>query len=128
MNTLLKSFLGTALVCVSLNAQAILLSLVPDSQNVPVGSAVAVDLMISGLGDHAAPSLGAFDVNVNFDPGLFSVNPGSITFGGGLGDPNSAGETSIQVDTGTAGLANLVEVSLLEVNPTSCVFCTGPLS
>ena len=79
----------------------------PLSQTVSVGSTVTVDLVVSGLADNAAPSLGTFDLNVNFDPSILTFN-GAI-FGSqldlfGLGD--------ISFATLGVGTVNLFELSL----------------
>lgn len=122
MNTIFKGLAGAIALSASLGVQAITLSLTPSVSSTPVGSQVSVDLLIEGLGDHTAPSLGAFEVNLGFAPALFSLD--SIAFDGHLGDPLS--EAFAQVDTNTAGLAKLFETSFLEVNAASCVFCLGP--
>ena len=62
-----------------LPAKAILLSFEPASQIVPVGEPVSVDLVISGLEDYTAPSLGAFDLDIHFDPTILAFD--SATFG-----------------------------------------------
>jgi hypothetical protein len=51
----------------------------PPAQFVPVGSTANVQLVISGLGNHAAPSLGDYDVLVAFDPNI--LGSPSVTFG-----------------------------------------------
>jgi hypothetical protein len=54
-------------------AHAVLLSFVPASQSVVIGSAVSIDLVISGLGDHMPPSLSTFDLDVSFDPAIVTL-------------------------------------------------------
>ena len=66
------------LSAVTLNA-AILLSISPQSQTDPIGSAVQVQVAVSGLGHNAAPSLGAYDFNIAFNPAVLSFS--SLTFG-----------------------------------------------
>lgn len=61
------------------NAQAIAIGLSPSSANIELGNQVDVDLIISDLGDGFAPSLGAFDFNVNFDSTILDFS--SLTFG-----------------------------------------------
>ncbi len=57
----------------------------------------------------------------------FSLGAGDLSFASNLGDPDpAANETSITLDTSTAGLAKLFEVSLLEANVATCVFCAPP--
>ena len=89
------------------SVQAATISIVPSSQTINVSETAAVDLVISGLGNFASPSLGAFDVDVTFDDSILSFN--SETFGTLLG-------SSIQgVDTSTSGVVRLGEVSLESV-------------
>ena len=45
----------------------IMLEFDPGMQEVAVGDTVDVGIVISGLGDDVAPSLGAFDLDVTFD-------------------------------------------------------------
>lgn len=74
---IMKTFCGGALVVGfllsfgSATAQ-IAIDTVPSSQNAPLGTTVAVDLVISGLGNFAPPSLGTFDIDVTFDPSILS--------------------------------------------------------
>lgn len=85
------------------------LSFAPGSQSVSPGSTASVDLVISGLADSGAPSLGAFDLVVSFDASLLSLQ--SVVFGSGLGD-SSLGD----VDEGSAPSAagvNLFSLSFL---------------
>ena len=120
---LLLSVLGLSLVISAGRAQAISLTFVPASQNVGVGNTAAVALQISGLGDHTAPSLGTFDLEVSFDPALLALD--SVVFGPALGDP-SAGEATTSVETSTPGVLGLFEVSFLEGSSSTCVFCLPP--
>jgi hypothetical protein len=63
-------------------ADAVTVGLDPASQDVYVGNDVNVDAVISGLGDHAPPSLSAYDVDVTYDSSLLGLN--SIDFGTNL--------------------------------------------
>lgn len=81
---MMRTFCGVALVVGILlsfrNAAAqITIDIVPSSQDASLGTMVAVDLVISGLGDFAAPSLGTFDLDVTFDPVILAFN--SAVFG-----------------------------------------------
>lgn len=90
------------------SVQAATISIVPSSQTINVSETTAADLVISGLGNFASPSLGGFDIDVTFDDSILSFN--SETFGTLLG-------ASIQdVDTSTPGVVNLFEVSLESVS------------
>ncbi len=84
---------------------AVVIDFVPSAQTVPLGAAVGVDLVISGLGDFTAPSLGAFDLDATYDASVLSA--ASVTLTPFLGD-------SIQgVDVSTPGFIDLFVISLL---------------
>jgi hypothetical protein len=83
----------------------IILSIEPASQAFNSASSVSVDLVISGLGDHTSPSLGAFDLALSYDPSVLSAV--SVTFGTQLGMSALAG-----TDLGTPGTIHLDDVSL----------------
>lgn len=93
MKNRLIATIATALaMCLALPASAAIIGFNPSSQSVNVGSTTTVDLIISGLGDGAAPSLGTFDVDIGFDSSILTFN--GATFGNqldlfGLGDINS---------------------------------------
>ena len=99
--------LGLLAICFALPAAAITIGFSPSSQSVSPGSITTVDLVASGLVDSAAPSLGAFDLDVSFNPAVLSFN--GVIFGNqldlfGLGDINAI--------TPGAGILNLFELSL----------------
>ncbi len=75
-------------LCASV-CSGVTLEVVPSSQRVDVGETLTVDVNIWGLGEFAAPSLGAFDVTLSFDPAVLGF--ADITFGPYLGD-EAAGE------------------------------------
>jgi hypothetical protein len=85
-------------------AQAVTLTLEPASPTIAVGQSVDVDLTISGLGDLAPPSLGAFSVEITFGDSILTFD--SAAYGSFLGDPNDLLETDIitTVGTGVIGL------------------------
>lgn len=91
------------------SASAISLSFLPSTQVVNQGDSVAVELVISGLGNQTAPSLGVFDLNVDFNPSLISLS--QVTFGNGLNLGNSGGSSSTASMT-IPGSINLFEFSL----------------
>ena len=111
MNTLLRFGLGVAFssVLVASPALAISISVLPAAQSAGVGDSVSVDLVISGLEDGGAPSVGAFDLDVTFDPLILAA--GSVTFGAFLGD-EALGE-ALTASSVSAGLIDLAAVSLL---------------
>jgi len=99
-----------AAVCLSLfgtAAQAAIITVVPSTASVEAGTPFSVDLVISDLGDGAAPSVGIFDIDFGFDPAL--VGFVSATFGDQL---DILGLGSLQdVDDSVAGTVNLFELS-----------------
>lgn len=89
-------------------AQAFELSISPPNQGASVGSPVNAAVQVSGLGNGTAPSLGAYDINVNFDSNVLSYQ--SFNFGTQLGGPANSVQSVSQPSGGTI---NLAEVSLL---------------
>ena len=91
--------------------EAATVTLTPPTQVVQQG-VVEVELTISGLGNSAAPSLGAFDINISFNPTILSFNTAQF------GDPNLGDQLDV-FDLGSitevrdnAGVVNLIELSL----------------
>jgi len=77
-------FLGFV-VFFSLSALAITIGFEPVSQEVVVGNPASVNLVISGLGDGTYPSLGGFDLFIEYDPAILALS--DISFGDStLGD------------------------------------------
>jgi hypothetical protein len=111
MGNLLNQFVVFGIVAL-LNAQlvhaTILLSLVPPAAIVATGNTVNVNVSISGLGN--PPSVGAFDLDVGFNPAVLS--PTAVTFGSFLGDPLLF-EALTAFDFTTPGVVEFAEVSLL---------------
>jgi hypothetical protein len=99
--------------CSALNADAITVSVVPPNQNVGLGSPVNVSLQITGLGNLSAPTLGTFDLNLNFDPTILSFN--SAVFGdpvlGDQLDPTGLGNT-LNFSSPGFGTVELFDLSL----------------
>jgi hypothetical protein len=88
-------------------ADAFTLTLVPQSPSVTLGQVAWVDVIASDLADGAAPSLGAFDLNVSFDSSLLSVS--GVSFGSGL---DVLGNGSLQdFDASSPGVINAFEVA-----------------
>src|SRR5579864_1617094 len=98
-------------IATSVASADIILSLEPSSQSVALGSQATVDLNIAGLG--IPPSLGTFDVNINFDPSLLSFN--NFLFGdpvlGDQLDPTGGGNTFNFINPGV-GTVELFDLSL----------------
>jgi len=75
------SIFGFAILLIShpVLAGPITLGFGPNSQNATLGTAANVVVNISGLGAFTAPSLGTYDLVVNYDPAILSYN--SVAFG-----------------------------------------------
>ncbi|MGH9460678.1 MAG: hypothetical protein ACRD1X_05645, partial [Vicinamibacteria bacterium] len=71
--------------------QATTIEFVTPVQSLSLGDAASVDIFVSGLGNGTALSLGAFDLDVAFDPAI--LVPVSVTFASFLGDPLDPLET-----------------------------------
>jgi hypothetical protein len=93
-------------------ANALTLDFVPSSWSTTLGTPVDIELRISGLGAGGAPSLGAYDITLAFDPTILGFK--SFTFGDKtLGDQldwNGTG-TAAGFDGSVAGSLNVFEVS-----------------
>lgn len=102
-------------------------SILPAQQIVEAPGAFSVTVNISGLqADDPARLLGAFSVDLLFDPAVLSYFPSPpVGWGGALGDV-AAGQAVTTFDPSTPGVIHLGETSLLEANADTCVFCTGP--
>lgn len=97
----------------TLPAGAISIWLSPAQQTVAPSGTVDLTLRVSGLSTGAAPSLGLFDLNVNFDPAMLGFQ--SVAFGDpSLGNPLDAGAGSMEGTGGNplAGILNLYSLSL----------------
>lgn len=109
--TLISICFSTILFLNSGLAHAINLDFIPPSQTVVTGTPIDVGIAISRLGAGSAPSLGTFDVVVNFDPTILGFN--SVAYGDpGLGDQlDLFGFGSFIVTTPGLGFVNLFELS-----------------
>lgn len=109
----LRRCLFALLAMMSLNApvaQAVEIGLEPASIFAGTGDTIALDLVVSGLGDYAPDSLGGFDISIGFDPAIFAFT--SYTLGGYLGDLSLL--EALDIGFGDLGGAvNIAEVSLL---------------
>jgi hypothetical protein len=88
---------------------AISLSIDPSFQEIPVGGTASVNLVVSGLGDSAPPSIGAFAVSVAYDDSILSLT--SVLFGSYLGTPGV--DADAYVDASIPGEVYLDEVSFI---------------
>ena len=82
-----------------------------------------MNLEISGLTAGGPVSLGAFDLDVLYDPAILSFT--GADFGLFLGDP-ALGEADIFFDNPTPGVVFLDETSFLEADSDTCIFCIPP--
>lgn len=111
MTHLTRTLLG-CMAAIAIGAQSVgaaTLDLVPSATTVNSGDTISVDVTIGGLGNGHAPSLGAFDLDVGFNPALLQAT--GITFGPYLGDP-----LLLEALTDArllAGIIDIAEVSLL---------------
>ena len=91
-------------------AEAATVSLIPEQPSVSVGDTFLVDLNVAGLGANSAPSLGAFDITINF-PTLFTFN--NVTFG----DPILGDQLSLLGSgSATATVPGLNNTELIEIS------------
>ncbi|WP_039912430.1 hypothetical protein [Cellvibrio mixtus] len=107
----LRKFLVSLAVLFSVDASAISIDLIADHSSVVTGGTVVVQAKISGLDDNAAPSLGVYDLDFNFDSRLFSFK--NLIWGdsdkGNQLDLNGFG--SFQSAGSSTGSINLFELS-----------------
>lgn len=96
-------------LCFAGTAHAISITFSPSTQSVGAGSILQADLTISGVNvvDRSLP-LGAWDVNISFDPSILSFT--SATFGTNL-DVLGLGSTQ-NVSSLASGITELYEISL----------------
>jgi len=109
----------------------------------PAQQKATVTIAVSGLGNFTSPSLGAFDLDFTFVPGFFGITDlEQVIFLDGLGSPDNQtfinssgtlvpdsfglGEALTDAILFAPGELNLFEVSLLEANSVTCIFCIGP--
>ena len=109
--------LGTIALPAISSAQA--LGVNPDGLEVAVGDSFVMEYWIGGLGDHVAPSLGSFDVKMDFDESLVSYS--SSTVGDMLGDVG-AGQATATTTLVADGVevtetSNLTPAELIALQP-----------
>jgi hypothetical protein len=99
---------GLVMLGMSAGACAVTVSLSPSSSTIGVGGTTSVEVVVAGLGDQVAPSIGVFDINVSFDPGVLGLD--GVIFGAGL---DVLGSGSLQItDDSLPGAINVYELSL----------------
>lgn len=124
MKKFMTHIFGLALLAVSTQAGAVLLSLEPSSQDAVPTDAVSLDLTVSGLSAGGPDSIRDFDVDIFYDTAALTFSGYSL--GGFLGDIGLGEALDFSFGDLGGGIINLAEVSLLEPDAVSCVFCVGP--
>ncbi|MEM9293474.1 MAG: Ig-like domain-containing protein [Acidobacteriota bacterium] len=109
LRALLLVALGALTLAAGSASAQIVLEAVPDRVEIPPGGSLNVEVAVSGLGAFAAPSLGAYDVQLTFDPAVFDLT--EAVSGLELGDP-TLGQV-ISVATVGDGTYDALEISLL---------------
>lgn len=89
------------------------LSFIPSTRDIGLGEVRTVELQIGGV----FPSLGAFDIFIDFYPAVVSFKPSASSFGGPLGGDQLAcpGLPNICTDFGSIGDFILVDSDTLEL-------------
>ncbi len=105
-------------------ANAVMLSLLPASQTASSGDTVSLDLVIDGLGDFSASSLGDFDINISYDMAILSFQ--SYSLGSMLGDELLGEAIDFSLGDIGSGQVNIAELSLLDPDPFSGPSFIGP--
>jgi MYXO-CTERM domain-containing protein len=106
--TKILCIVAAAFALVASNASAITLSLSPAAQTIGLGETATVDLRISGLGDALAPALGAYRINVSFDPAILGLAAAPV-FGTGL---DVLGFGTLNGYTTSGGIVEVWEISM----------------
>jgi hypothetical protein len=95
----------------------VLLAVVPQAQIIAPGTTTSIELRVSGLGVNSAPSLGAFDLNLAFNPVVVAFT--GLTFG----DPVQGDQLSLSgvpaisdFSLSSAGVLDLFSISLDSAN------------
>ena len=92
-------------------SNAITIGFNPQHQTVPVGDKAEVALVISELGNGAEPSIGAFDLDITFDPTILTFD--SVVFG----DPDLGDQLDLSGwGSWTAFIPGAASVNLYEVS------------
>lgn len=115
------SLIGSILGIAGSPAHAASLSVSPP-QEILSGETVTVEVSIAGLVGGAAPSVGAVDLHVTYDPGILSlVGP---AFGSELGDVGVESRTIFEENA--PGDLRVFQLSLLSPDGSSCTECSPP--
>lgn len=127
-NSFKKSLAGVfgaaVLALAAMPASAVMLSLQPTVQSAVPTDNISLNLVISGLNANGPDSLGDFDIDIGFDTSALSFQGYSL--GVSLGDIGLSEAFDFSFGDLGGGTVNLAEVSFLEADASSCVFCLGP--
>lgn len=82
MKKYFRVLLSAFFMMTAINAVSATISFQPENSVIAIGNSTDVDIVISDLGNQIAPSLGAFDFNLNYDSSIVSF--ANIVFGTGL--------------------------------------------
>jgi hypothetical protein len=115
--------IAAGLIAGAAPAESITIGIAPLLHPVVQGEAVSIAVVISGLSDMSAPSLATYDLDIGFDPTALHFL--SVTFTNYLGDP-VLGEADTSFDDSVLGSVSLFELSYLEADSVSCLFCIPP--
>jgi hypothetical protein len=97
----------------SAHGSPVLLRFDPAHQNVSLGDTVNVDVFLDRLTGDAPAAVGAFDLDVSFNPDILSFD--SVTFGSGLGDSlRSSGVSGGTIDIAAVSLLLPSDLHLLQ--------------
>lgn len=109
-------FILLAGVGLALNTQALTLSLVPEQTHINSGDALRLNIAVDGLNNQSAPSLGSYDLALNFNSDLLSLT--SIQWGDSiLGNQlDIAGFGSLQDAINTALDSHIHSLNLFELS------------
>jgi hypothetical protein len=97
----------------------IVVAVQPGSQKVAPGL-FSVDLAVSGLAAGTAPSVGAFEAKLSFDPAVVAFD--SVSFSSFLGNPGTDSLTDVQ------SLFDSVDIASVSLLPTSVLDLNQPAS
>lgn len=103
---------------------AVTLSVLPSAQTAAPGDSISLDLVIDGLSASGPDSLGTFDINIAFDPGALSLT--GFALDSFLGDLALGEALDLSLGDLGGGVVNVAEVSLLETDAPTCIFCIPP--
>ena len=124
MKMILNLTLAATLGATAASATAILSLDFPVAPHTGVGDQLSVNLNIGGLATGGPPSLGAWIINVSYDPTIFSITNPDVTFGPNLG---TLAQTIDLVDTtSVSGIVMITQTSLLSAAALDALQTTDP--